>query len=256
MNISGVRIEYEKPRQANASSFKMKLKHAFTLVELLVVIAIIAVLAALLLPVLSSAKAKAWQTQCLNNLKQAGLAIQLYADENGDVLPGPALVQVPTGYNVEHSMVLPVYIRRYLSLPEPPSTNLLGLVWPVITCPAQIRYPISSDETIDRRVTYCTKGAILPADPSSRPFGYPLTNFPGIPGSPYKPLKLSAIPSFRSPARTYAVRDVDMQLDSGAVIYWSTVISPLPVHGGDLRNAIFFDWHAEAAHGESGLGLE
>jgi len=231
----------------------MKGRRAFTLVELLAVIAIIAVLAALILPTLAKAKSKALQTQCLNNLKQVGLAIQLYADENDGVLPGPALVQVPTGYNSDHLTVLPFFLRHYLALPDPPSTNLLSLIWPVITCPAQIRYPIPSDETIDRRVTYCDHGAILPSDPSSRPFGYPLTNFPGILGSPYKPLKLSAIAAYKSPARTYALRDVDMQLDSGAVIYWSTVISPQAVHGNELRNAVFFDWHAEAMRGTDWL---
>jgi prepilin-type processing-associated H-X9-DG protein len=102
-------------------------------------------------------------------------------------------------------------------------------------------------------VTYCDRGAILPADPSSRPFGYPLTNFPGIPGSPYKPLKLSAISSYKSPAWTYALRDVDMQLDSGAVIYWNTTISAQAVHGNDLRNAVFFDWHVEAVRGTNSL---
>jgi prepilin-type N-terminal cleavage/methylation domain-containing protein/prepilin-type processing-associated H-X9-DG protein len=60
---------------------------AFTLVELLVVIAIIAILAALLLPVLSRAKEAGRATACLGNLHQVGLALQIYVSDNNNRMP-------------------------------------------------------------------------------------------------------------------------------------------------------------------------
>jgi type II secretory pathway pseudopilin PulG len=98
----------------------------FSLVDLLLTIAIIAILAALMLPVLSNAKARARRTACLNNLKQINLGVHLYAADNGDKTPSAGATTFISYKEV---------VKSYVGLHGPSSAGDK-----VFTCPADIFY--------------------------------------------------------------------------------------------------------------------
>jgi prepilin-type N-terminal cleavage/methylation domain-containing protein len=97
----------------------MKTQRAFTLIELLVVIAIIAVLAALLLPALSTAKQKAWSTQCLSNLRQIGFGLKMYGDDANSRYP----MSAGTVYWDQYDPISRVQSWMQQMFPNVPSTN-------------------------------------------------------------------------------------------------------------------------------------
>jgi prepilin-type N-terminal cleavage/methylation domain-containing protein/prepilin-type processing-associated H-X9-DG protein len=102
-------------RRANCPSTAVpRLRAAFTLVELLVVIAIIAILAALLLPVVAKTKEQGKSAACLSNLRQTGLALQLYVQDHENRLP--VMYDAPLGTNVVSSTnaTIDVVLSNYL----------------------------------------------------------------------------------------------------------------------------------------------
>jgi prepilin-type N-terminal cleavage/methylation domain-containing protein len=113
---------------------KRKTETGFTLIELLVVIAIIAIIAALLLPGLSSARAKALRTVCINDLRQIALGVRMYSDDSNDASPSPSETNfrtVFTGYTRYKELM-----KHYIGLNGPSSRQDR-----LFACPADVSNP-------------------------------------------------------------------------------------------------------------------
>lgn len=111
----------------------MSNRRAFTLIELLVVIAIIAILAGLLLPALARAKAKAQRTDCINKLKQIGLGMRIWSNDNGDKFPWQVAIANGGSENT------PWWPDHYRSASNELSTPK------ILTCPSEKTKTVAAD---------------------------------------------------------------------------------------------------------------
>ena len=96
-----------------SQSKKLQSRAAFTLIELLVVVAIISILAALLLPSLFSARAHARLTSCSNNVRQLGLGLQLYSDDNQDYVTPGIQLDAGNGHSPSWRTLTYPYLKGY-----------------------------------------------------------------------------------------------------------------------------------------------
>lgn len=134
-------------RAANLARRNVAHPQAFTLVELLVVIAIVAILASLLLPALSSAKAKGRSAVCVSNLRQLGLAIHAYAsDHDGSIPFGPDAPPFTSPADLYPSTGSPTSL---LSLRSGSPVGLGLLIRPYLGATSKVVFCPGSDQPLD-----------------------------------------------------------------------------------------------------------
>jgi len=220
-------------------SVSSQAQKGFTLIELLVVIAIIAILSAMLLPALARAKQKAFGIQCISNLKQAGTALQMYVDDNQQLLPGPAWAGARASYDKDSGDELIFRLASYLAQPAPSAQTVVAKAF---VCPGYEHSAPELTSLIGRKI-YLLNDDVDPS-PSNRvpPFGYPASG-----GNPaICPLKYGSFDQFGSKSQIYAITDVDQAFPGlNPTISWCTDLPNTPVHG-TVRNQLFFDWHVQA----------
>ena len=194
----------------------------FTLIELLTVIAIIGILAAILLPVVGRVRESARSARCVSNLRQTGVAVQAYAQENKGRLPSTGFFGISPYYNrdarnFQHSLLPYMGLKRAISWSTAPEN---GVYSGIFDCPSY-KGPFNGKAYLAQR------DLTMPDGSSVMPWGL-VKDSNGTDINP-KPRRLSDMPP-----RSWAIRDNDATVDG----------TPLTAHP-NARNTLFFEGNVQ-----------
>jgi prepilin-type N-terminal cleavage/methylation domain-containing protein len=205
----------------------------FTLVELLTVIAIIGILGGILIVTVSKVRQSSYRAEGVSNLRQVGVAIQLYANEHNNFLPGPLWGGQGPSYELANQRTLGYHLWPYFGIPEPQAQAQEAAVL------ASKAYKVARKDA-SAMSFYLNK--LVNIDGTIRdPWGYQIDTH----ASPLsQPMKVNVVAA-SAPRNTWAMKDVDQTMPEVAPAGWKSSLPEQPVYA-PYRLYLYFDWHVEA----------
>jgi competence protein ComGC len=206
----------------------------FTFVEMLAVIMTCSLLISLSVPAIVRARQKSVQDLCLSNLRQIGVAVQMYSDDNQGSLPGPVSALVQPSYDITTKKELAWFLTEQLDLPKP-SASLVKADF--FICHASQGLTEENAVMALRKSFVLNDAVSLDNTKCATPFGRP--------ANPMRaPLKLSTLAASVPVAKVWAIADADKGNVNPKLAGWNE-LPYRPIHG-EVRDQLYFDWHVAA----------